>query len=147
MTTSDFTTSFLVNRSAKEVFNAINNVRGWWQGEIAGPTEKVNDEFSYRSGAFHFSRQKIEEFVPYEKIVWQVTESKINFVTDKTEWTNTKIVFEINEINNQTEVCFTHIGLVPEIECYGSCSKAWSRLIQESLFSLITTGVGTKVFG
>lgn len=44
------------------------------------------------------------------------------------------------KIKNQTEVHFTHVGLVPTIACYGGCSGAWERLIQESLFSLITTG-------
>jgi Activator of Hsp90 ATPase homolog 1-like protein len=146
MPASDFTTTIVVDNSATEVFNAINNVRGWWQGEIEGSTNKLNDEFSYRMEEFHFSKQKVVEIIPDKKVVWLVTESQLNFIKDKSEWTGTKISFEISEINNKTQMRFTHLGLVPEIECYGGCSGAWEDLIQKSLFSLITTGKGKKVF-
>lgn len=147
MTASNYTTTILVDNSAKEVFNVINNVRGWWQGEIEGSTDKLDDEFAYRMEEIHFSKQKVVEVVPNEKVVWLVTDSKLNFTKNKSEWTETKIIFEISEINNKTQIRFTHLGLVPEIECFGDCSNAWSQLIQESLFSLITTGKGIKVFG
>jgi len=146
MTTQNFTTAILVNQTPTEVFNAINNVRGWWQGEIEGSTDKLNDEFTYRMESFHFSKQKIVEFIPGKKVVWLVIESKLNSFKDKSEWTGSKIIFEIAEINNKTQLRFSHLGLVPQIECYGNCSNAWTALIQESLFSLVTTGKGKKVF-
>lgn len=146
MATSNYTTTILVDNSATAVFNAINNVRGWWQGEIEGSTDKLNDEFSYRMEDIHFSKQKVVELIPNEKVVWLVTDSKLNFTKNKSEWTGTKIVFEISEINHKTQIHFTHLGLVPEIECYGGCSGAWEDLIQKSLLSFITTGKGTKVF-
>ena len=147
MTASNYSTTLLVDNPVKEVFNAINNVRGWWQGEIEGSTDKLNDEFTYRMEDIHFSKQKVVEIVPNEKVVWLVTDSKLNFIKTKSEWTGTKIIFEISEINNKTQIRFTHLGLVPEVECFGDCSNDWSQLIQESLFSLITRGKGIKVFG
>jgi hypothetical protein len=146
MTTSNFSTTIIVDQTPKEVFNAINNVSGWWQGEIKGNTNKLNDEFTYQMEEFHFSKQKVVELIQDQKIVWLVTESKLTFTQDKSEWTGTKISFEISEINNKTQLLFTHFGLVPEFECYGGCSSAWTDLIQKSLFSLITTGKGEKVF-
>jgi hypothetical protein len=146
MATTNFTTTILVNQTPSEVFDAINNVREWWQGEIEGSTDKLNDEFTYRMEEFHFSKQKIVEFIPDEKVVWLITDSQLNFIKDKSEWTGTKIIFEIYGINNKTQLRFTHQGLVPKIECYGDCSNAWGQLIQQSLFSLITTGKGKKVF-
>lgn len=146
MKTQDFTTTIMVQQTPKEIFNAINNVRDWWQGEIDGDTKKLNDEFTYRMEEFHFSKQKLVEVIPYEKVVWLVTESKLNFTKDKSEWTGTKIIFEISEINNKTQLRFTHSGLVPKFECYEDCSNAWTQLVQQSLLSLITTGKGKKVF-
>jgi hypothetical protein len=144
---TNFTTTIFVNQTPKEVFTAINNVRGWWQGEIEGDTDKLDKEFNYRMADVHFSKQKVIELKPNEKVGWLVTDSRLSFTTDQSEWTGTKISFEIGEINNKTQVRFTHFGLTPEFECYGGCSSAWEQLIQESLHSLITTGKGTTVFG
>lgn len=144
--TANFTTTFFTDKSPKEVFAAINDVRGWWHGEIEGNTEKLNEEFTYRMKDEHFSKQKITELIPNEKVAWLVTDSKHTFTHNQSEWTGTKIVFEITEINNKTQVRFTHFGLIPAFECYGNCSNAWEKLIQQSLFSLITTGKGVPVF-
>jgi hypothetical protein len=75
MKATDFTTSITVDRSPSEVFSAINNVRGWWQGEIIGSTDHVNDEFSYQMEDMHFSKQKVTELIPGKKVVWLVTAS------------------------------------------------------------------------
>jgi hypothetical protein len=143
---NNFTTSIVVDKSSTEVFNAINNVRGWWQGEIKGSTDILNDEFTYEMQPYHLSKQKIIELMPGKKVVWLVTESEINFVADKKEWLNTKISFDISTVENKSKLTFTHQGLVPAIECYGGCSGAWEQLVQKSLFSLITTGKGVDVF-
>ncbi len=146
MNTTDFTTTILVDESPEAVFNAINNVSGWWQGEIEGSSTKLNDEFIYRMEDIHFSKQQLVEIIPNKKVVWLITESLLNFTKDKSEWTDTTISFEITEQGNKTELRFTHVGLNPEIECYDACSNAWGQLVQQSLFSLITTGKGKKVF-
>lgn len=142
----NFTCTFFVDKTPKEVFDSINNVRGWWQGEIEGNTNQIDDEFDYKVEGIHFSKQKLIEVVENKRITWLVTDSELSFVQDKTEWTGTKIIFEITEINNKTQLRFTHVGLVPKFECYKDCSNAWEQLVQQSLFSLITTGEGKKVF-
>ena len=147
MAALDFTTSIILDNSAKEVFDAINNVRGWWQGEIEGSTDKLDDEFTYRMKEFHFSKQKIVELVPNERIVWLVTERNLSFTKSKSEWTRTKIIFEIVSLEGKTTIAFTHAGLKPTLECYDGCSNGWEMLIQESLKSLIITGIGIEVFG
>src|SRR5260370_35003165 len=86
------------------------------------------------------NEQKITELVPGKKIVWRVLESDLSFLKDKSEWTGTEIVFDISAKKGKTEVLFTHAGLKPQIECYGSCSNAWARLVNGNLRKLITTG-------
>jgi hypothetical protein len=145
MKTPDFTTTLLVDQSPAAVFNAINQPQNWWSGEIEGSSARLNDEFTYRYKEFHLSRQRIVELIPYQKVVWLVTDSQINYVEDINEWTGTKISFEITEKGDKTELRFSHIGLVSEIECFDSCSGAWTQLIREGLFSLITTGKTEKI--
>ena len=139
---NNFSISFLVDQTPKEVFDAVNNVRGWWTENLEGGTKKPGDEFEVRFGDVHYSRQRLTEVDPEKKIVWLVTDSRLNFIQDKAEWTDTKIVFDISRQGNQTQLRFTHVGLVPAIECHDACSNAWSDYIQNSLKSLITTGEG-----
>jgi Activator of Hsp90 ATPase homolog 1-like protein len=142
MKASDFTTTILVDQTPKEVFNAINNVRKWWTGEpgVEGSTDKLGDEFTYRYKDVHYSKQKVTELIPGKKVVWLITDSRLNFIKDKSEWTGTKIIFEIAEKNNKTQIRFTHVGLVPDGECYDDCSNAWSSYINGSLRNFITKG-------
>jgi hypothetical protein len=142
MTNQNFTATFSVDQSPQEVFDAINNVRGWWSGEIDGGTDKLGAEFTYQYQDIHRSTQKITELVPGKKVVWHVLDAQINFVKSKREWKSTDIVFEITKKGGKTELRFTHVGLVPAIECYGKCAGAWGFYINDSLRSLITTGKG-----
>ena len=142
MKTSNFTTTLLVDETPAEVFNAVNNVRGWWSQEIEGDTDKLNAEFIYHYKDVHISKMKITEFVPGKRITWLVMENYFNFTNDKNEWKGNKIIFEITEKGDKTELQFTQEGLVPAYECYDVCHDAWTNYIQKSLRSLITTGKG-----
>lgn len=142
MKEQNYHVSITVDATAHEVFERINSVSKWWTENLEGSSQKLNDEFIVRFGDVHVSRQKLVEVIPNKKMVWLVTDSKLNFVKDKQEWTNTKISFEIVEKGGKTQVIFTHIGLVPGIECYNDCSNAWGQYIKGSLFKLLTEGKG-----
>ncbi|HWX37848.1 MAG TPA: SRPBCC domain-containing protein [Candidatus Sulfotelmatobacter sp.] len=144
MNDQNFTTTFTVDQTPEEAFAAINNVRGWWTGEpgIEGSTDKLGDEFTYRYKPHHYSKQKVTEFLPGKKVVWLVLDSQLNFVKDKSEWNGSNITFEIGKKGDQTEVRFTHVGLVSDHECYGAFSNAWGSYINGGLRSLITAGKG-----
>jgi hypothetical protein len=138
-----FNTAIVVDQSPEEVFDAINNVRGWWSANIEGGTEKLNDEFTYKYKDVHHCTMKLIEVIPDQKVVWLVMDNYFNFIKDQSEWKGTKIIFEISKKDNQTQMHFTHEGLVPAYECYKICFDAWTGYIQNSLRNLITTGKGT----
>ncbi len=142
MSNKNYTTTFTVDQSPEAVFAAINNVRGWWSGEpgVEGSTDKLGDEFTYRYEDVHYSKQKVTELIPGKKVVWHVVDANLNFTQDKTEWKGTNIAFDIAKKGDKTEVRFTHLGLVPEFECFDECSSAWGGYVNGSLRSLITKG-------
>lgn len=142
MNPSDYSTTFLVDQTQAVVFAAINNVRGWWSEEIEGSTNKLNDEFTYHYQDVHHCKMKIIAIIPNTKIVWQVLDNYFNFTQDKTEWKDTIISFEISKKGDKTEIKFTHVGLVPDYECFTVCSDAWGFYINHSLRNLISTGKG-----
>lgn len=142
MKTQDFSTSITVNATPKATFDAINTIAGWWTDSFEGDSRKLNDEFTvYFYHGVHVTTQKIVEFVPGKKVVWLVTGSDLNFISDKEEWKNTTIVFELSEVGNKTKIDFTHVGLTPQGECFDACSGAWQQYIY-SLLQFINTGKG-----
>jgi uncharacterized protein YndB with AHSA1/START domain len=140
MTSISFSATLTVDQTPAEVFAAINDVRGWWTGEIDGGTDKVGDEFSYRYEDVHYSKQRITELVPGRRVVWRVVDSNLSFAEDNSEWTGTEIAFDISAVGGRTELRFAHVGLVPEVECYDSCSNAWRFYINGNLRNRITAG-------
>ena len=142
MNDRDFTTAFTVDRTPREVFDAITNVRGWWSEQIDGGTSAVDDELAYRYQDAHRCTVRVTEVVPEQKVAWLVLDNYFDFTEDQSEWQGTTVSFEIGERHGQTEVRFAHLGLLPEHECYDVCSNAWSGYVNGSLRSLIETGKG-----
>jgi Activator of Hsp90 ATPase homolog 1-like protein len=144
MQNQNFTATLLVDQTPEEVFAAINNIRGWWSEDIEGSTDKLDHEFMYRDKHL-WAKMKITELIPGKKVVWHVLESQMDDVEDGTEWNDTKLIFEITKKDDKTKIQFTHLGLVPEFDCYTVCSKAWEFYIKSSLQRLITRGQGEPI--
>ncbi|WP_034608846.1 SRPBCC domain-containing protein [Cellulomonas sp. URHD0024] len=145
--TSNLILTFTVDETAERVFAAINDVRGWWSGppaptepQIEGRTDVLGAEFTYTVTDLHYVRFRITELVPSTRVAWLAVESQLSFVQDRQEWDGTTVTFDIVERDGRTEVVFTHVGLVPEQECYDVCDDAWSSYVLGNLRRLIETG-------
>jgi uncharacterized protein YndB with AHSA1/START domain len=136
-TSPSFTTTFSLDRTPDEVFDAITDVRGWWSGTIEGATAELGDDFTYRYEDIHYSRIRITEMIPGKRVVWRVLDTRLSYVDDQTEWINTEMIFDITGGADGTTLRFTHEGLVPDFECYQACSTAWSSIINNNLRNLI----------
>jgi len=140
MENKNFTATIEVAKSPQEVFNCIKEIPKWWTKDFEGSSAKLNDEFIIHHPGQHYSKQKLVEIIPGKKIVWLVTESKLNWLgKDKHEWTNTKMIFEIIT-NSKSILYFTHEGLVPEKECYVRCEQGWNMVIKDQLLNFIING-------
>jgi len=142
MNARSYTTTIFVDATPERIFNAINDVRGWWSQDIEGITDQTGKEFTFRGKDIHYSKIKVTELVPGQKIEWLVLDNYMNFIEDQSEWKDTRISFEISQDSDRAKVRFTHIGLVPAYECFDVCSNAWAFFIHDSLRNLITTGEG-----
>ena len=75
MSDQSYTTSFTVDRPAIEVFDAINNVRGWWNEEITGEADTEGAEFTHHVKDIHRARDPGGGARPGEKVVWRVLDN------------------------------------------------------------------------
>ena len=141
MTAEDYHSAIIATVTAEEAFESINHVWKWWATNFEGSSEKLNDVFTVRFGET-FVTFKVVESVPSKKIVWLVTDCYLHWLKDKKEWKNTQLDWEISSKGDVTRIDFTHVGLVPEIECYNDCKKGWDFYSKESLKNLLTEGKG-----
>lgn len=142
MRQQNYSSSILANITAKEAYLKINRVSEWWSENIEGESKKLNDIFTIHFAFGDSFEIKIIDTIPDKKIVWLVTDCNLTWVKDSKEWKGTKISFEISTENNSTQINFTHIGLVPEIECYNGCVQGWNQYIKGSLYKLLNEGKG-----
>lgn len=137
-----YTISITVPHSAQDVYHAVSDPRRWWSQGITGSTVELGDEFIYTFAEVHYCRLRVVEARFPERVAWEVVENRFDFVEDQTEWVGTRITFDIESVPNGTVLTFTHVGLLPEFECFDACSQGWTHYAGESLKRLITTGSG-----
>jgi hypothetical protein len=138
MENQSYYSSIEVEATPAEVFDRLTEVSQWWSKDFEGSSNKVGDEFVINHPGRHYSKQRLIEVIPDQKIVWLVTESELNWLEqDKTEWTGTIMIFELISKGTTTELKFIHEGLIPEKECYTKCTQGWDMVIKNWLFNYI----------
>ena len=142
MENNHFNSSIAAKISAGEATKKISNLPGWWGVTFSGNFEKQDDKFVIKMGEDAFFNFTVTELIPGKRVVWLVTDCYMPWYSDKKEWANTKLVFDLRETDGITELNFKHEGLTPDVECYKDCEKGWTHWIQTSLFSYFTTGKG-----
>ena len=145
MENKNYNKTIMVNASAEEVMKKISQVNFWWIKDFSGSAEKLNTNFAVPFGEVNgenaFVDFVISDLVPNKKVVWKVTDCYLPWFQDKKEWNNTEVVFELSEKDGRTKIDFTHVGLVPEVECYNVCEKGWNGHIN-TLEKYINEGKG-----
>ena len=142
MGNNDFNCSISVKINADEAIKKISHVPEWWGITFTGSAEKQNDKFIVKMGGDSFFDFTVTELMPGKRVIWLVTDCYMPWYSDKKEWANTRLIFDLDENNGETTLHFTHEGLTPNIECYKDCEPGWTHWIKTSLFSYLTTGKG-----
>jgi hypothetical protein len=142
MEKNDFNTSISASITAEEAIRKISKVPEWWGINFSGSAEKQNDKFVVKMGGDSFFNFNVTELIPRKRVVWLITDCNMPWYTDKKEWADTKLIFDVTENNGITTLLFTHEGLTPDVECWKDCEPGWMHWIKTSLFSYFTTGKG-----
>jgi hypothetical protein len=137
----DYHCRISVPASSERAFYSINEVGKWWTTQVEGSSQQTGDVFTVRFGET-FVTFCVTEVIPYEKISWLVTDCNLHWLLEKKEWKGTRLHWKIETVANITQIDCTHIGLTPQIECYGSCRQGWDFYIGKSLFQFISIEKG-----
>jgi hypothetical protein len=141
MNQQDYHASFTAQVTPKRAFEGISQVSEWWAKQVEGESQKPNDVFTVRFGET-FGTFMITDWVPDRKISWYVTDGYMHLLKDKKEWVGTRIIWDILNLGDFTQINMTHVGLGPGKECFEDCVKGWDFYIKESLFNLLTNQRG-----
>ena len=141
METKNYHLSITVDAALEEVMKKISQVDLWWAKKVKGKTEKLNDKFTVDFGETYVDFQ-ISELIPNKKVVWKVTDCNLHWIKARKEWNGTEVAFEISQKGNAAQIDFTHIGLVPGVECYNDCEVGWNGHLTNSLVKFINDGKG-----
>ncbi|TDX02035.1 SRPBCC domain-containing protein [Dinghuibacter silviterrae] len=132
-----YSATIKVDKTPAELFDAVCRVNEWWTGNLTGDTRGLDSVFTIRFGKT-FVTMKLIEWIPDQKVTWEVVDSFLDFVSDAHEWQHTTLVWDIIPGG----IRMTHVGLVPEVECFDNCQKGWDFYVKTSLLKLLTEGQG-----
>jgi uncharacterized protein YndB with AHSA1/START domain len=141
----NFQHQLFVDASPEKVFESLTKrIPFWWTEMFEGASDNEGEFFTVRFGSSVFKTMRVEELIRNKKVVWFVTDTLIDIpeLSNKMEWLNTKIVWELLAEDTNTQIRITHFGLNPNIECYEICSAGW-RQFCDSLKSYLEKGSGT----
>lgn len=127
--------------SAEDAYRKVAHVSDWWNKASTGSAQEVGDRFRVDFGSTWVDF-KVVEAAPNRRLVWHVENCHLHWLENKTEWKDTEVVWEIAGVNGVTEVKMTHVGLTPEVECFGACEAGWNFHVGKSLLKLLTEGHG-----
>ncbi|MDR3679170.1 MAG: SRPBCC domain-containing protein [Flavipsychrobacter sp.] len=132
---ANYTVEIEVAKSPKDVFEHVIDLSKWWPEEFEGERIKPGTEFVFKTGNGHYSKNKVVEFVPNNKVVWITTESVRK--TDNYDWTGTKFIFELIPHGNNTALRFTYDGVVLEHEA-DKLAEICEMTIKELFYNYVT---------
>lgn len=135
-----YTNKIELKATSAKTFDAIQNLSAWWTKHISYQSESVFI-VNFEKGTFWKLKQT--ETIPFEKIVWVVTEAhhEVHSLSRKNEWQDTSIHWFIKQDGKKCTVDFLHTGLTQALECYDICSNGWSHFLN-SLKKFIEEGKG-----
>jgi hypothetical protein len=137
----DYHASITAKLTPREAFDRISRISQWWTAGVTGRSRNLGDTFTLRWGTT-FVDFRVAEVVPDQHVVWLVTDCNIDFVSDKKEWKDTRVTWDVSTEQGATRISMTHVGLVPRAECYHDCEAGWNFYVRESLLKLMTEGTG-----
>ncbi len=142
----DYTCVVKANVSAEDAYRKVSRISEWWNRGATGSTQQAGDKFRVDFGETWVDFELVEA-IPNRRMVWSVIDCHLHWLKNKTEWTGTRVVWDLTSVNGATTITMTHEGLTRESECFESCEAGWDFHIRESLLGLLNENRGLPDHG
>ena len=134
MEKNDFVSRITAEIGANEAIKKISHVPAWWGVTFTGNAEKQNDEFTVKMGGDSFFNFTVTELIPGKRVVWLVTDCNMPWYSDKKEWADTRLIFDLDEHNGITALNFTHKALRRTWNVTGTVNRAGRTGFKQACF-------------
>lgn len=149
----DFQLTLELNASPDRVYQAIAAKDGpgnWWTtfAEVE-PKAGGRAHFPFPDAGFHATFE-IQSLEPPRLVEWRCLDSvhpESSGWSDLAEWNGTIVRFEIEPTESGSRLNFTHVGLIPRLECNETCRSTWKFYLEESLRGYVEDGEGKPYRG
>ena len=128
-----------LSATPEAVFKALTtskSIAGWWAKSNSLWKENADEFLSVDFGQVK-KLMRVEKATPLSSLTWNVLECTLH------EWPGTRITFNVTSTSDGGSLLkLEHIGLIPQLECFESCSSGWEYFMA-SLKQYVETGKGT----
>ncbi len=106
----------------------------WWTDRTERAPSGVTVRFNRSHASFAFD--------PQNPLIWRCTDANmiIENVADSTEWTGTRLLWEISPTDTGCTVTLEHEGLNDTLACLDVCTRGWQHFFETSLLAHLTGG-------
>jgi uncharacterized protein YndB with AHSA1/START domain len=143
-------------RALYEALATRAGIAAWWTVHTTfDDREGSVAEMRFPEAGF-WCRMRVTALDPPQRVSWHCEDSRHpehSGFADLTEWNGTDLHFEMGADPEPrpggaegSQLRFTHVGLVPRLECNDTCRTTWQFYLAESLRDLLETGRG-RPFG
>lgn len=148
MSNQNYKKSITVSANPLAAFNAVTfGVEHWWTRPDR-PLQKIGDraKFSFPPGISYWTFELTKTDAP-SRAEWRcvdalhVHEGQSKAIA--TEWLGTRVIWDIKTSTEGTTIALEHVGLVPQLLCYGICEMGWDMFFLGSLKQYLETVKGT----
>lgn len=126
----------LIDASIEEIYKhltTIDRLSSWWTVDTSGSSE-LNGLIDFRFGKIGHIQMKVIEMIPNKLVNWECLHAD-------TDWIGTKVYFELERVDNKTQLRFIHDIWPTHGDFFAHCSLSWAKYLL-SLRQLLETGKG-----
>ena len=136
MKKQSYTREIVVSADPSMAYRALTQEIDRWWAPQSDVISSVGDQVSFRFPPTTWTMQ-VSRLIPGRLIELECIEANHIYEgapdTIREEWIGTTLIWELEEVEEQTRIGFVHQGLVPKLDCYEICEAGWDHYFVNEL--------------